>query len=624
MDTIKFKCDKCGFEKNIPSQYSGKRVRCPKCHAENRVGQAVEQKQSVEQKAAPAKAVTKFNCPGCGQKMGVAAENAGKKVRCPKCKAVVTVPGPAQAGAPAKAPKAMGQVELEEPQNDELRLSTPEMDDLLSLEKQAQSVARLSGKPVAKSPVEEEDARAELMRLQAKAGGRSERQEEPNGKSVAAVMVVYPIGAICSLVIIVGLVMFFAISPRQTSFAAAERYMSDFMKGGRGEESDEAETTRAAATEPNAPDANTVSSGTAEPASGESEVGKPDKSESTSSESEGEKSENTTPDEGTSAIVQAPSTTNDERQDDTMATVRPGGETRGSIASRPGTVAGRTLRNRARMLEEGVRADPYGPELTNAMADEQRSLAEYMNSHEYKDMSQGAMERMSPYSTGVNQVLSLVYTEPSLVLVKKSQCYLPDTKGFGFALTYMPTRSADKAQMAVFILETRGDGLMIQGLRAKRTILGWSGAVPGRAADIEERANSMEIVRKFRAIPGWYWYMGLPGGAVGIIILLGSLWVLYEKTGRMGSSSLVPVYNLWVLAEVGSRPGWLSLLVTAAVVPLMLGGAMLYGAMAACMAIMLLISLGVAKEFDRGPLFALGLWLLPCAFYPMLVAKIEG
>jgi DNA-directed RNA polymerase subunit RPC12/RpoP len=177
MGTIKFKCGKCGFEKDIPSQYSGKRVRCPKCQTETRVGQA------VEEKASGAKAVTKFHCPDCGQKMGVAAENAGKKVRCPQCKAVITVPGPAQVNtSPAKAPKTVAQVQHKEPESDELRLSMPAMDDLMSMEKQAQSVARLSGKPASTRPVEE-DGTSELMRMQAKAGGRPERQQEPKGKS---------------------------------------------------------------------------------------------------------------------------------------------------------------------------------------------------------------------------------------------------------------------------------------------------------------------------------------------------------------------------------------------------------------------------------------------------------
>jgi DNA-directed RNA polymerase subunit RPC12/RpoP len=592
MGTIKFKCGKCGFEKDIPSQYSGKRVRCPKCQTETRVGQA------VEEKASGAKAVTKFHCPDCGQKMGVAAENAGKKVRCPQCKAVITVPGPAQVNtSPAKAPKTVAQVQHKEPESDELRLSMPAMDDLMSMEKQAQSVARLSGKPASTRPVEE-DGTSELMRMQAKAGGRPERQQEPKGKSGAAVMAVYPIGAVCSLVIIVGVVMFLLISPPMTSFAAAERFVGDFMTGGRDAEAPEPETGRPAAAEPNVVDSNAAEPNT---------VG--------SSESEGETR--------TIPISKPESNGSDNGEDDITAATASGSQTHGSIASQPGAVASRTSQLSTRRLEGRERANPYGPGLLKALADEQQALGEYLDSHK-ENVSQGAMERLSPFSNGVGHMFGLVHAEPSLSLVRKAQCYLTDTKEFGFTLTYMPTRSSEKDQTAVFILETKGKDFIIQGMRAKRTIFGWSEAMPARAIDIETKTDNLEIVRKLQTIPGWYWYMGLPCGVAGALIILGSLWVLYDKTDRMGSSSLVPVYNLWVLAEVGGRPGWLSLLLAAAVVPLMLGGAMLYGGFAAFMVIMLIISMGLAKEFDRSIAFAIGLWLMPCAFYPMLVAKIEG
>jgi hypothetical protein len=68
---------------------------------------------------------------------------------------------------------------------------------------------------------------------------------------------------------------------------------------------------------------------------------------------------------------------------------------------------------------------------------------------------------------------------------------------------------------------------------------------------------------------------------------------------------------MWVLADIGDRPGWTGLLMCFScfipVVGLFVG-----------LVMQVYISIGVATTFDRGILFGLGLSFLPFVFYPIL------
>ena len=46
---------------------------------------------------------------------------------------------------------------------------------------------------------------------------------------------------------------------------------------------------------------------------------------------------------------------------------------------------------------------------------------------------------------------------------------------------------------------------------------------------------------------------------VGIVIALLPLlilWRFFEKTGRPGWASLIPIYNIYILVKIAGRPGW--------------------------------------------------------------------
>jgi DNA-directed RNA polymerase subunit RPC12/RpoP len=109
-----------------------------------------------------------------------------------------------------------------------------------------------------------------------------------------------------------------------------------------------------------------------------------------------------------------------------------------------------------------------------------------------------------------------------------------------------------------------------------------------------------------------------------VVLVLGlvqivSLWIVFEKAGQHGWAILIPFYSAWVWAEVGDKPGWWGLLVVFSgsipgVIPLIgpyLG--LLIG-----FALSLVISIGIAKTFERGVAFGIGLCFMPFVFYPIL------
>jgi DNA-directed RNA polymerase subunit RPC12/RpoP len=101
---IRFACQNCGQRIKAPEEYAGKRVRCPKCKSPVTIPGTAEKEDSKGQQ------VIKFHCPICNQKIGAPAEYAGKRVRCSKCKNPLVVPGlekePLQKQAVAEQPPA--------------------------------------------------------------------------------------------------------------------------------------------------------------------------------------------------------------------------------------------------------------------------------------------------------------------------------------------------------------------------------------------------------------------------------------------------------------------------------------------------------------------------------------
>lgn len=91
---IAIQCN-CGARMRVPAAKAGKRGKCPKCGAVLDIPAASEPEGPVS--AEPV--VTddgriKFACDSCGKSLKVPQEAAGRRVKCPKCSAAVTVPDP--------------------------------------------------------------------------------------------------------------------------------------------------------------------------------------------------------------------------------------------------------------------------------------------------------------------------------------------------------------------------------------------------------------------------------------------------------------------------------------------------------------------------------------------------
>ncbi|QEG42428.1 DUF5684 domain-containing protein [Roseimaritima ulvae] len=90
--------------------------------------------------------------------------------------------------------------------------------------------------------------------------------------------------------------------------------------------------------------------------------------------------------------------------------------------------------------------------------------------------------------------------------------------------------------------------------------------------------------------------------ALNLLIIVG-LWKVFSKAGKPGWAALIPVYNLIVLLEIVKRPLWWVVL---AMIPMV------------NLAVSIVLCLDLAKQFNKGPGFGIGLALLPYVFVPML------
>lgn len=107
-------------------------------------------------------------------------------------------------------------------------------------------------------------------------------------------------------------------------------------------------------------------------------------------------------------------------------------------------------------------------------------------------------------------------------------------------------------------------------------------------------------------------------GVIVVVILLYvvSMWMIFDKAGEPGWASIVPVYNLVVLARVGDKPEWMGL------VAALVGGVPLIGGIISGV-LLFVIWIGVAETYGKGFLFGIRLALLPIVFCPILAFSSE-
>ena len=88
-----------------------------------------------------------------------------------------------------------------------------------------------------------------------------------------------------------------------------------------------------------------------------------------------------------------------------------------------------------------------------------------------------------------------------------------------------------------------------------------------------------------------------------IIAFIASFWIMFTKAGQPGWASIIPIYNVYILLKVACRPAWWLLLY---IIPLV------------NIIVAIIVPIDIAKRFNKGTGFAIGLILLPIIFYPIL------
>ena len=88
-----------------------------------------------------------------------------------------------------------------------------------------------------------------------------------------------------------------------------------------------------------------------------------------------------------------------------------------------------------------------------------------------------------------------------------------------------------------------------------------------------------------------------------IIVLVTAMWKVFVKAGRPGWGVLIPVYNIYLLCKVAGKPGWWLILLFIPIVNFIIS---------------ILLAVGISRNFGKGGGFAVGLFLLPFVFYPIL------
>lgn len=88
-----------------------------------------------------------------------------------------------------------------------------------------------------------------------------------------------------------------------------------------------------------------------------------------------------------------------------------------------------------------------------------------------------------------------------------------------------------------------------------------------------------------------------------LVLIIASIWKIFEKAGKPGWAAIIPIYNIIVLIEIVGKPMWWIALM---LVP--------------CVNIVAQIWLAnlLSKSFGKSEGFTVGMVLLPFVFYPML------
>lgn len=93
-------------------------------------------------------------------------------------------------------------------------------------------------------------------------------------------------------------------------------------------------------------------------------------------------------------------------------------------------------------------------------------------------------------------------------------------------------------------------------------------------------------------------------GSIGLIVLaIVGIWMVFTKAGRPGWTSIIPIYNIFVLVDIAGKPWWWVLLLLIPIVNFI---------------IVILVSIALAERFGKGVLYGLGIAFFGFIFLPIL------
>jgi len=88
-----------------------------------------------------------------------------------------------------------------------------------------------------------------------------------------------------------------------------------------------------------------------------------------------------------------------------------------------------------------------------------------------------------------------------------------------------------------------------------------------------------------------------------VLVMVASLWKVFTKAGKPGWAAIVPIYNLFVLAEIAGKPAWWGILMLIPFVGIIM---------------FIIVCIALAERFGKGAGFGVGLGLLGIIFFPIL------
>ncbi len=233
---------------------------------------------------------------------------------------------------------------------------------------------------------------------------------------------------------------------------------------------------------------------------------------------------------------------------------------------------------------------------------------------------EAAIERLSPdvkATTANDQIETLakqIGTSEILEMKLGPTNYEQDLAAEHYYLLYTLDYDRD---IATFIASVRQvddeftiDGIATGGSLGPSVVIG-----PLTKQELSQKAMMGQVSEEDIGAIGDFFAKSFCGIMVVFLIIaliqIISMGIVFDKAGQPGWAVIVPFYNMWVLAEVGDKPGWMGLVMCfCSFIPVI--GIILYWVL------LITISIGVAKTFERGVGFGIGLSFLPFIFFPIL------